>query len=124
MQNSRNIGYRVEPSNMNRRSGTDTTSSGPSTSRIAPILIAVGARIKQCRHAADKSQEALAFEARVDRTYISSIERGIANPSVETLANICYALNVTLAELFSPMDGVSLKPTGARRTNAASPRHV
>ncbi|WP_412770457.1 helix-turn-helix domain-containing protein, partial [Ralstonia solanacearum] len=54
--------------------------------RIAPILSAVGARIKQCRHAADKSQEALAFEARVDRTYISSIERGIANPSVETLA--------------------------------------
>ncbi|AMP70878.1 XRE family transcriptional regulator [Ralstonia solanacearum] len=106
---------------MNRRSGTDTKSSGPSTSRIAPILIAVGARIKQCRHAADKSQERLAFEARVDRTYISSIERGIANPSVETLANICYALNVSLAELFSPMDGVSLKPTGARRTNTASP---
>ncbi len=121
MQNSRTIGYRVEPSNMNRRSGTDTQSSGSSTSRLAPILVAVGARIKQCRHAADKSQERLAFEARVDRTYISSIERGIANPSVETLANICYALNVTLAELFSPMDGVSLKPTSARRSNAASP---
>ncbi len=40
------------------------------------------------------------------------------------LANICYALNVTLAELFSPMDGVSLKSTGSRRTNAASPLHV
>ncbi len=121
MQNSRNIGYRVEPSNMNRRSGTDTKSAGPSTSRLAPILIAVGARIKQCRHVADKSQETLAFEARVDRTYISSIERGIANPSVETLANICYALNVTLAELFAPLDGVPIAPTGARRANAATP---
>ncbi len=124
MQNSRNIGYRVEPSNMNRRSGTDTKSADPSTSRLAPILIAVGARIKQCRHAADKSQERLAFEASVDRTYISSIERGIANPSVETLANICYALNVTLAELFAPLNGVSLRPTGARRANAVVPPHI
>ncbi|EAP74032.1 hypothetical protein RRSL_03958 [Ralstonia solanacearum UW551] len=93
----------------------------PSTSRPAPILTALGERIKQCRHAADKSQETLAFEAHVDRTYISSIERGIANPSVETLANLCYALNVTLAELFGPLDGVSLQPTGTRRINAATP---
>ncbi|MEF3063092.1 helix-turn-helix transcriptional regulator [Ralstonia solanacearum] len=104
-----------------KRSNAESTVSGSSTLRLAPILAALGKRIKQCRHAADKSQEALAFEARVDRTYISSIERGIANPSVETLANICYALNVTLAELFRPMDGVSLQPTGARRSNAASP---
>lgn len=58
------------------------------------------------------------------RTYISAIERGIANPSVETLANICYSLNVTLAELFAPLDGVSLKPTGTRRTNAATPPEI
>ncbi|HGF2961845.1 helix-turn-helix transcriptional regulator [Burkholderia multivorans] len=89
--------------------------------RPAPISIALGKRIKECRHAAEKSQETLAFEALVDRTYISAIERGIANPSIETLANICYSLNVTLAELFAPLDGVSLKPTGERRANAATP---
>lgn len=64
----------------------------PSPASPAPISIALGKRVKQCRHAADKSQETLAFEAHVDRTYISSIERGIANPSVETLANICHCL--------------------------------
>ena len=96
----------------------------PSTSRPAPILTALGERIKQCRHAADKSQETLAFEAHVDRTYISSIERGIANPSVETLANICHCLGVTLSELFAPLDGVSLAPTGKRRANAASPPEI
>ncbi|AOJ46569.1 XRE family transcriptional regulator [Burkholderia thailandensis] len=96
----------------------------PLASRPAPISIALGKRIKECRHAAEKSQETLAFEAHVDRTYISSIERGVANPSVETLANICYSLNVTLAELFAPLDGVSLKPTGERRANAATPPEI
>ncbi|WP_316880574.1 helix-turn-helix domain-containing protein [Ralstonia wenshanensis] len=94
------------------------------SARPAPISVALGKRIKQCRHAVDKSQETLAFEAHVDRTYISSIERGIANPSVETLANICYCLGVTLSELFAPLDGVSLKPTGLRRVNAATPPEI
>jgi len=90
----------------------------------APISVALGKRLKQCRHAAEKSQETLAFEAHVDRTYISAIERGVANPSVETLANICHALNMTLAELFAPLDEVPLAPTGDRRTNAASPPEI
>lgn len=95
-----------------------------SSAQPAPISVALGKRLKQCRHAAEKSQETLAFEAHVDRTYISAIERGVANPSVETLANICHALNVTLAELFAPLDEVSLAPTGDRRINAASPPEI
>lgn len=102
---------------------TAKRSDTPST-RPAAISVALGKRIKQCRHAADKSQETLAFEAHVDRTYISSIERGVANPSVETLASICYCLGVTLAELFAPLDSVSLKPTGLRRVNAATPPEI
>ncbi|RDU98177.1 XRE family transcriptional regulator [Trinickia dinghuensis] len=98
--------------------------STPPSARPAPISVALGKRVKQCRHEAEKSQETLAFEAHVDRTYISAIERGIANPSIETLANVCYALNVTLAELFAPLDGVSLKPTGERRVNTATPPHI
>jgi transcriptional regulator with XRE-family HTH domain len=92
--------------------------------RPAPISIALGKRIKECRHEVEKSQETLAFESHVDRTYISAIERGIANPSVETLANLCYALGITLAGLFEPLDGVSIKPTGARRINAATPPEI
>ncbi|WP_454826715.1 helix-turn-helix transcriptional regulator [Paraburkholderia xenovorans] len=102
---------------------TAKRSTSPSP-RPAPISIALGKRIKECRHEAGKSQETLAFEAHVDRTYISAIERGIANPSVETLANICYSLNVTLSGLFEPLAGVSLKPTGTRRTNAATPPEI
>ncbi len=90
----------------------------------APVTVALGRRIKQRRHEVDKSQETLAFESHVDRTYISAIERGIANPSVETLANICHALDITLAGLFEPLDGVSLAPTGERRANAATPPEI
>uniref|UniRef100_UPI003340E3BC helix-turn-helix domain-containing protein n=1 Tax=Castellaniella defragrans TaxID=75697 RepID=UPI003340E3BC len=90
----------------------------------SPICVALSKRVKQCRHAADKSQEMLAFDAHVDRTYISAIERGVANPSVETLANICHALGVTLAELFEPLGDVSLAPTGGRRANAANPPQI
>jgi len=102
---------------------TATRSDTP-PARPAPISIALGKRVKQRRHEVDKSQETLAFEAHVDRTYISAIERGIANPSVETLANICHALNVTLSELFAPLDSVSLEPTGVRRANAATPPEI
>ncbi|OGQ55639.1 MAG: transcriptional regulator [Deltaproteobacteria bacterium RIFCSPLOWO2_02_FULL_53_8] len=90
----------------------------------APISLALGKRVKQCRHAAEKSQETLAFDAHVDRTYISAIERGVANPSIETLANICHALGIKLAELFEPLGDVSLAPTGERRTNAATPPEI
>ncbi|USU18383.1 helix-turn-helix domain-containing protein [Paraburkholderia fungorum] len=90
----------------------------------APITAALGRRIKQRRHEVDKSQETLAFESLVDRTYISAIERGIANPSIETLANICHALDITLAGLFEPLNGVSLAPTGERRANAATPPEI
>jgi transcriptional regulator with XRE-family HTH domain len=97
----------------------------PKSSRIpAPICSALGKRVKECRHATDKSQETLAFDAHVDRTYISAIERGAANPSVETLANICHALGVTLAELFEPLKHVSMAPTGERRANAAMPPEI
>ena len=104
--------------------GMVTRRSSPSSATPAAISVALGKRLKQCRHEADKSQETLAFEAHVDRTYISAIERGIANPSIETLANICHVLGVTLAELFAPLDGVSLAPTGTRRANAATPPEI
>jgi len=88
------------------------------------LAVALGRRVKECRHRAGKSQEEVAFEAGIDRTYISAVERGAANPSVEALANICHVLDVTLAELFQPLDGVSLAPTGQRRANAARPVQV
>ena len=41
------------------------------------------------------SQEALAFAANIDRTYVSGIERGIRNPTLDILDSFAAALAVT-----------------------------
>jgi transcriptional regulator with XRE-family HTH domain len=88
------------------------------------LATAIGKRVKMCRIEAGKSQEELAHDALVDRTYISSIERGVANPSIETLANLAYCMGrMTLAELFEPLN-INLKPTGTRRANVGEPGPV
>ena len=46
------------------------------------------------------SQENLAFEAGVDRTLVSKIEREVANPGLLVLSKICAVLDVPIARLF------------------------
>ena len=41
------------------------------------------------------SQEALAFAANIDRTYVSGIERGVRNPTLDILDSFAAALAVT-----------------------------
>lgn len=84
--------------------------------RRNPVATAVGGRVKECRIAAGFSQEELADAALLDRTRISAIERAVANPTVETLACICYVLGLTLSELFEPLR-IALEPVGERPTS-------
>ena len=48
----------------------------------------LAAEIKQSRKWLGLSQEALALQAEVDRTYVSQLERGVANPSLLILHRI------------------------------------
>ncbi|MEH2675364.1 XRE family transcriptional regulator [Bradyrhizobium elkanii] len=54
------------------------------------------------RHRVDRglSQEKLAVDAQVDRTYVSSLERGIENPTVSILDRLAEALSIPIAEFF------------------------
>lgn len=45
------------------------------------------------------SQEELGFRAEVDRTYISGLEGGTRNPTLETLLRVSKALGVKLSTL-------------------------
>lgn len=45
------------------------------------------------------SQETLAHEAGIDRTYISSIERGVYATSIDVLDRLAKALGVEASEL-------------------------
>lgn len=60
----------------------------------------VGNRIKECRNNMGISQESLAHEAGLDRTYITSVERGKRNISIVNLDKITKALNIKLSEFF------------------------
>ena len=59
----------------------------------------VGMSVKRYRREAGFSQEGLAFECGLHRTYISGVERGIRNPTVTVLEKIARALNVRSARL-------------------------
>lgn len=45
------------------------------------------------------SQENLAVDARVDRSSISDIERGVFNPSIDLLDRLAAALSIDVSEL-------------------------
>jgi transcriptional regulator with XRE-family HTH domain len=48
----------------------------------------VGINVRRLRKGRDLSQEELAFEAELHRTYISGVERGVRNPAVTVVAKI------------------------------------
>ena len=70
----------------------------------------VGRNIKRVRVAKGVSQEQLAFDASVDRSYLGGVERCDENPSVDTLDKIAAVLDVPLAELFLPIEPAATTP--------------
>ena len=66
---------------------------------MADIRKDLGARIKLIRKRKKISQETLAFESNLHRTYISDIERGARNVSIVNIGKIAKALGVTLKQL-------------------------
>ena len=61
----------------------------------------VGNRIRELRKELKLSQEALANEAEVDRTYVTDVENGRRNVSLEILERLIKALNVSFTEFFN-----------------------
>ena len=57
----------------------------------------VGRNVKKVRRESGLSQEGLAFECGLHRTYISGVERGVRNPTVLVLEQIAKALKVPAA---------------------------
>jgi transcriptional regulator with XRE-family HTH domain len=59
----------------------------------------LAANMKRLRKERGWSQEALADEANLDRTYISGIERVVKNPTVTVIERVALALGCQLGEL-------------------------
>ena len=60
------------------------------------------ANVRRLRRERGMSQEGLAFEAGLHRTYISGIERGIRNVGLDNIGVLAKALGVQPAELLLP----------------------
>jgi transcriptional regulator with XRE-family HTH domain len=79
----------------------------------------VARNIRRLRVAKGLSQEVLAVDAEIDRTYVSRLERGLENPTVAVLERLAKALSANIEEFFrTPRAGETVpKPLkGGRRS--------
>ncbi|MEV4455003.1 XRE family transcriptional regulator [Microbispora sp. NPDC049633] len=72
----------------------------------------IGERVRECRLAADMSQEQLAAALRLDRTMIAKIERGVRRVDALELAKLSSVLKVPLTYFLSPSPQVVSRRTG------------
>jgi transcriptional regulator with XRE-family HTH domain len=71
----------------------------------------IGKRISELRRKKNLSQEDLANLASIDRSYMSSIERGKRSISLAISLKLCSALNISILELLKKEDGTYLNGT-------------
>ena len=60
----------------------------------------IGKQIKTFRQARGMSQEELSEKVSINAKYLSAIERGTANPTLEIFIRLANALSVSLPDLF------------------------
>ena len=86
--------------------------------------IVVARNVRRLRVGLGLSQEVLAVDSAVDRTYVSRVERGLENPTVAVLERLAKALRVEIAEFFD--QGHATRPVrplpGGRRSTKAKRR--
>ena len=68
------------------------------------LKVLIGRNVSRLRLAAGLSQEDLAGRVVMNRTYLSDIERGVGNPTVEMLSVIASALKVPVVVLLVPQE--------------------
>ena len=71
----------------------------PYSEQERALLIKLGNAIRDHRKAKGWSQEELAFQSGLDRTYIGSVERGERNIAALNLLKIANVLGVRVGEL-------------------------
>lgn len=63
------------------------------------LLLPIGGVLRQAREKAGLTQEELAFEAEVDRSYVSYLENDHKSPTIEMLSAICRVLGVAVSDI-------------------------
>jgi transcriptional regulator with XRE-family HTH domain len=72
---------------------------------VATLQKQFGKLIRRRRKAAGISQETLADDAGLHRTYISLLERGMRQPSIGVVQKLAKALETTMSSLMEELEG-------------------
>jgi transcriptional regulator with XRE-family HTH domain len=62
----------------------------------------LGRNVRTYRKALGQSQEELALEAEMKRSYVSDLERGTRNPSLKAIGRLAKALGIKASLLLEP----------------------
>jgi transcriptional regulator with XRE-family HTH domain len=71
----------------------------PNTSGVTDIGKLVGNRVREFRTSHRLTQEQLGERAGLSYKFIGEVERGVGNPTIQTLADIAAALGVPVVDL-------------------------
>lgn len=66
------------------------------------LVVLLGRNVRQWRLERAMSQEQLALDAGMKRSYLSELERGLRNPTVRALGRLAHALNLAPDALLKP----------------------
>jgi transcriptional regulator with XRE-family HTH domain len=72
------------------------------------VVQLLGANVRRYRKLRGMSQERLALDAGMERSYVSDLERGTRNPSVRALGRLADALSVEPYTLLKEDEGPSI----------------
>lgn len=84
---------------------------------MSDIDKAFGSAVKTRRLQLGLSQEALAFQAGLHRTYISDLERGRKGPSLRVVLRIAFALDMTAPDLVQMTENHALSKSTLEEHN-------
>ncbi|HEU5171302.1 MAG TPA: helix-turn-helix transcriptional regulator [Gemmatimonadales bacterium] len=87
---------------------------------MASLNVRFGRTVRALRTGAGYSQESFADALGVHRTYMGTLERGDANPTLEMIARIARGLRLSLTKLFEAVETGQVDAAGA----AAAPDSI
>jgi transcriptional regulator with XRE-family HTH domain len=75
----------------------------------------LGDELRKARQAAGITQEQLAFDAEIDRTYVSQLENDKKSPTIDVFFRICDALGISASTLIARVDVHRRPPKTGKR---------
>lgn len=79
-------------------------------------------RVRTLREGTGLSQEHFADRAGVSRGHMGKLENGKGNPQLDTIVKVARQLEISLSELFAPLNARPEWPDSERRANRTKPK--